>query len=129
MDWIARQLANPSPVLILVFTLFIFATAFSPKFRSVVNQSRLASRSGIRIVDEVRDPSEFSAKYLEIVEHVRESSMGFYFGPRRRPYAPSPPIPSTWVPRWAVSPCSILGALTCFIILTCIVLSPAVVSL
>ena len=50
-------------------------------------------------------------------------------GPRRKPCSPSPLIPSIWVPRSAFSPCSILGALTCFIIPTCIVWSPAVVSL
>ena len=60
---------------------------------------------------------------------IRESSMAFCFGLRQRPYAPSPLIPSIWVPRSAFLPCSILGALTCFIIPTCIVWSPAVVSL
>ena len=60
---------------------------------------------------------------------IRESSMAFCFGPRRRPYAPSPLIPSIWVPRSAFLSCSILGALTCFIIPTYTVLSPAVGSL
>src|ERR1700730_4385380 len=55
--------------------------------------------------------------------------MAFCFGPRQRPYAPSPLIPNIWVPRSAFLPCSILGALTCFIIPTCIVWSPEVVSL
>ena len=39
-------------------------------------------------------------------------------GPRLRPCSPSPLIPSTWAPRSAFLPCSILGALTCFIIPT-----------
>ena len=46
--------------------------------------------------------------------------MAFCFGRRQRPYAPSPLIPSIWVPRSAFLPCSILGALTCFIVPTCI---------
>src|ERR1700686_4338591 len=50
-------------------------------------------------------------------------------GPRLRPCSPSPLIPSTWAPRSAFLPCSILGALTCFIIPTYTVWSPAGVSL
>ena len=50
-------------------------------------------------------------------------------GLRRRLCAPSPLIASTWGPRSAFSPCSTLGALTCSITPTCIVWSPAVVSL
>ena len=50
---------------------------------------------------------------------IRESSMAFCFGLRQRPYAPSPLIPNIWVPRSAFLPCSILGALTCFIIPIC----------
>ena len=50
-------------------------------------------------------------------------------GPRRKPCSPSPLIPNTWVPRSAFSPYFTLGARTCSIIPTCIVWSPAVVSL
>src|SRR5580704_10758579 len=50
-------------------------------------------------------------------------------GPRRQPCSPSPLIPNTWVPRSAFSPYFTLGARTCSIIPTCIVWSPAVVSL
>src|SRR6202040_2277594 len=32
------------------------------------------------------------------------------FGPPRKPYAPSPLIPNTWVPRSAFLPCSIRGS-------------------
>ena len=34
-------------------------------------------------------------------------------GPRPKPYAPSPPTPSTWAPRSASSPCSTPGDRTC----------------
>jgi Putative transposase len=47
--------------------------------------------------------------------------MEFCSAPRRAPYAPSPSIPNTSVPRSAFLPCSTLGARTCFIIPTCIV--------
>src|SRR5260221_8734343 len=60
---------------------------------------------------------------------ARESSMASCSGPRRRPCSPSALIPSTWAPRSASSPCSTLGALTCSITPTCIVWSPAAVSL
>src|SRR5262245_52656291 len=70
MDWIARQIANPSTVLILVVILFVVATTFSLKFRSVVSRSKLGLQSGVRIISEIRDSSEFSAKYSEIAEQV-----------------------------------------------------------
>jgi hypothetical protein len=54
----------------------------------------------------------------ELTTRIRESSMASCSGPRRKPCPPSPLIPSTWAPRLAFSPCSILGALTCFIIPT-----------
>jgi hypothetical protein len=54
----------------------------------------------------------------ELTTRIRESSMASCSGPRRKPCSPSPLIPSTWAPRLAFSPCSILGALTCFIIPT-----------
>jgi hypothetical protein len=54
---------------------------------------------------------------------------GILFRAAAGPYVPSPLIPSIWVPRSAFLLCSILGALTCFIIPICIVWSPAVVSL
>src|SRR5260370_7543009 len=60
---------------------------------------------------------------------IRESYMASCSGPPLRPCSPSPLIPSTWAPRSAFLPCSILGALTCFIIPTYTVWSPAVVSL
>jgi hypothetical protein len=56
---------------------------------------------------------------------INECSMACCSRPPQRPYAPSPLIPNTWVRKSAFSPCSILGALTYFIIPTCIVWSPA----
>src|ERR1700674_3684896 len=50
-------------------------------------------------------------------------------GPRRKPCSPSPLIPNPGVPRSAFSPYFTLGARTCSITPTCIVWSPAVVSL
>ncbi len=60
----------------------------------------------------------------EILLHPDEAVVTSALPPR--PCAPSSPIPSTWAPRSASSPCCTVGARTCFIIPICIASSRAV---
>jgi hypothetical protein len=98
----------------------------------VARPGQMAPGSSIRTCKHTVFPtlcSPYQNRFQQLPLRIRESSMAFWSEPRRRPYAPSPLIPNTWVPRLAFSPCFTLGALTRSIIPTCIVWSPAVGSL
>jgi len=97
------------------------ANRHCPKCQSLARAQWLQDRQAELLNTEYFHVVFTVPEQIATISYQNKRELAFCFGPRQRPYAPSPLIPSIWVPRSAFLPCSILGALTCFIIPTCIV--------